>query len=519
MEKKYSINERKRLELIFTSKSNVLKFLESKIKFSKIEKIYNFNVQEWNKNEDEVIKEIYKNFKGKKIIVRSSAQGEDSLEKSEAGNYDSILNINSKSTINVKNAIEKVIKSYEIKNNLNPNNQILIQTQTQNIRLSGVIMTQTENIRAPYYVINYEEGPSSIGVTSGKIGNTIKIFKEIKLKNLQKNWKLLIKSVKEIEKICESDSLDIEFAITKNQEVILFQVRPLILNHKPQIPNLNNLVKNKIIESRKKYSKIRKKIKIHGKSKIFSDMTDWNPAEIIGNSPNELDYSLYDFLIMKDAWNIGRSGIGYHDIHPQNLMIKFGNKPYVDVRASFNSLIPKKINKKLKIKLVNYYLENLSTNPHLHDKVEFEILFTCYDFMLDRRMRKLKEFGFNKNEIDEIKNTLIDFTNEIIQKFSKISKENKISIERMSQNRNKISIDLKNKKNDYKNYLFAAEELLKDCKKFGTIPFSTMARIAFIGSILIKSLVYEFCIHSSYKISGGFRSIYYKEITQKRFFK
>ncbi len=209
MEKKYSINERKRLELIFTSKSNVLKFLESKIKFSKIEKIYNFNVQEWNKNEDEVIKEIYKNFKGKKIIVRSSAQGEDSLEKSEAGNYDSILNINSKSTINVKNAIEKVIKSYEIKNNLNPNNQILIQTQTQNIRLSGVIMTQTENIRAPYYVINYEEGPSSIGVTSGKIGNTIKIFKEIKLKNLQKNWKLLIKSVKEIEKICESDSLDI----------------------------------------------------------------------------------------------------------------------------------------------------------------------------------------------------------------------------------------------------------------------------------------------------------------------
>jgi len=489
MEKKYSINEEKKLESIFTSKSNVLKFLESKIKFSKIEKIYNFNVQEWNKNEDEVIKEIYKNFKGKKIIVRSSAQGEDSLEKSEAGNYDSILNINSKSTINVKNAIEKVIKSYEIKNNLNPNNQILIQTQTQNIRLSGVIMTQTENIRAPYYVINYEEGPSSIGVTSGKIGNTIKIFKEIKLKNIQKNWKLLIKSVKEIEKICKNDSLDIEFAITKNQKVILFQVRPLILNHKPQILNLNNLVKNKIIESREKYSKIGKKIKIHGKSKIFSDMTDWNPAEIIGNSPNELDYSLYDFLIMKDAWNIGRSGIGYHDIHPQNLMIKFGNKPYVDVRASFNSLIPKKINKKLKIKLVNYYLENLSTNPHLHDKVEFEILFTCYDFMLDRRMRKLKEFGFNKNEIDEIKNILIDFTNEIIQKFSKISKENKISIERMSQNRNKISIDLKNKKNDYKNYLFAAEELLKDCKKFGTIPFSTMARIAFIGSILIKSLV------------------------------
>ena len=25
-------------------------------------------------------------------------------------------------------------------------------------------------------------------------------------------------------------------------------------------------------------------------------MADWNPAEIIGNNPNPLDYSLYDFF-------------------------------------------------------------------------------------------------------------------------------------------------------------------------------------------------------------------------------
>ena len=25
---------------------------------------------------------------------------------------------------------------------------------------------------------------------------------------------------------------------------------------------------------------------------VFSDMADWNPAEIIGNNPNPLDYSL-----------------------------------------------------------------------------------------------------------------------------------------------------------------------------------------------------------------------------------
>jgi glutamine kinase len=498
MVEKYSISEKKRLEQIFTSKSNVLKFLENKIKFSKIEKNYDFTIEQWNENKKIIIKEISEKFKSKKIIIRSSAIGEDSLEKSEAGNYDSILNINSESTINVKNAINKVIKSYELKNNSNPNNQILVQTQTQNIKLSGVVMTHAGNLGAPYYVINYEVGPSSIGVTSGKIGNTIKIFKKTNLKNLEPKWKLLIKSIKEIEKKCKNTSLDIEFAITKNRDIILFQVRPLVSKHITKFPNLENIIIKKISENKKKYSKIEKEIKIHGKQKIFSDMTDWNPAEIIGNNPNELDYSLYDFLIMSDAWGVGREQMGYQDIHPHNLMTRFGNKPYVDVRVSFNSLIPKKIKKELRIKLMDYYLNNLIKNPHLHDKVEFEILFTCYDFMLKKRMNKLEKFGFNNVEINEIKEILIEFTNEVIHKFPETLKENKLSIKKMTRNRIRIKNTLKNKNNNYKKYLDAVEELLKDCKEYGTIPFSTMARIAFISSILLKSLVKREKINNSF---------------------
>ena len=86
-------------------------------------------------------------------------------------------------------------------------------------------------------------------------------------------------------------------------------------------------------------------------------------AEIIGSSPNELDYSLYDFLIMNDAWRLGRKNIGYHTVNQQKLMVRFGNKPYVDVKSSFNSLIPKSINKKLRQKLIKYYLKKLSKYP------------------------------------------------------------------------------------------------------------------------------------------------------------
>lgn len=69
-------------------------------------------------------------------------------------------------------------------------------------------------------------------------------------------------------------------------------------------------------------------------------MSDWNPAEIIGNNPNLLDYSLYDYLIMNKIWHNARTVLGYQNVNPSPLMVKFGNKPYVDARASFNSLIP-----------------------------------------------------------------------------------------------------------------------------------------------------------------------------------
>ena len=98
-------------------------------------------------------------------------------------------------------------------------------------------------------------------------------------------------------------------------------------------------------------------------------------------------------------------------------MVRFGNKPYVDVKSSFNSLIPKSINKKLRQKLIKYYLKKLSKYPYLHDKIEFEIMFSCYDFNIDKRLNELKKNGFSESEIKSIKLSLIDFTNQIISKF------------------------------------------------------------------------------------------------------
>ena len=168
---------------IFTSKSNVLKFLQNQLKNSKIEKLYTFETQDWEINETKIIKEISQYFaNSNKVIVRSSAMGEDSLESSKAGSFESILDVNPKSKKVLINAINLILNSYEKKQNYNQKNQILIQNQSTKIVQSGVIFTRLRN-GSPYYIINFEEGPSTVGVTQGKVNNLVKIFRKTKFEN------------------------------------------------------------------------------------------------------------------------------------------------------------------------------------------------------------------------------------------------------------------------------------------------------------------------------------------------
>ena len=470
---------------IFTSKSNILKFLQSRLKYSKIERILDFTVDDWNKNKNQILQQVKSTFYKKKVIIRSSAIGEDSDYSSEAGSYESILNINSSSRTQLISAINKVIKSYAHKKNFNLKNQILIQTQAVDIVTSGVIFSRTPDNGAPYYVINFEDGISTIGVTHGSVGNTIKIARHLGIKTIGEKWKSLLQSVKEIETVVQSNSLDIEFGITKNSTIVIFQVRPITSILK-SVSTLDKKIIKLINKNKNQFLSLKNQ-KTISNNLIFSDMTDWNPAEIIGNNPKPLDYSLYDFLIMSDAWYKGRELLGYKKFFPHSLMKKFGNKPYVDNRYSFYSLIPEKFNKKLSKKLLTFYLEKLQSNPQLHDKVEFEILFTCYDFTLDDRLKELCGYNFTKNEIQKIRNELFSFTEEIIKNFPYWKDYCTKLIDKMYDNR-LVLPKINRKSSTYMDKLSIAESLLKDCKNFGTIPFSLMARIAFISSTIIKSL-------------------------------
>jgi len=276
----------------FSSKSNILKSLQKSLQKSKIEKIYDFTVSDWKENEHKVLHEISTNFQSK-IIVRSSAIGEDSVNNSEAGSYQSILNVPSSSKSKIKTAINNIISSYNQKGNFNENNQILVQNQTLDVKMSGVIFTKTEDIGAPYYVINYDDGDSTDTVTKGETSKVVKIFRNYSTK-IEEKFSKVIDAIREIEQIFKKYSLDVEFALTNSNEVVIFQVRPITFLKNQE--NISERKLQKAIERNKeKFVKLSKSMHDSPKKIIFSDMADWNPSEIIGNNPNLLDYSLYDF--------------------------------------------------------------------------------------------------------------------------------------------------------------------------------------------------------------------------------
>ena len=473
------------IQIKFKSKSKTLKILQNNLKKSSILPLYDFLVEDWNENHVKILDTIQKKFSSK-IIIRSSALGEDSINSSKAGKFLSIPNVEISNRNQIYHAINQVINSYVTNDDYNPKNQVLIQKQAENIISSGVVFSRTLE-GFPYYLLNYEDGGSTDGVTQGKINNTLKIFRKINYNKLSKKWKNLIIAINEIEHFFKNTSLDIEFAITKKNKIIIFQVRPIV-NLKQKYSSMTEIkIKNYIKSINEDF--FSKSSDMNNNNKIIlSDMSDWNPAEIIGNQSNILDYSLYDYLIMNSVWHIGRTNIGYFDVKSFPLMKRIGLKSFVDVNGSFNSLTPKNINTRTRKKLINFYSKKLKKFPFLHDKIEFDLIFSCFDLTTEEKLLELKKYNFSNYEINYIKSTLLDFTNNIIEKFPSIVIQTKNSMINLDEKYIKTIKILEESEKTYKDYLFAADKLLKDCKNFGTIPFSTMARIAFIANSILKSL-------------------------------
>ena len=94
--------------------------------------------------------------------------------------------------------------------------------------------------------------------------------------------------------------------------------------------------------------------------------------------------------------------MGYNVPTGEPLMISLGGQPYIDVRLSFNSFLPQNLNSQISEKLVNAWIEKISIQPELHDKVEFEVALPNYLFDFKERINSLYPNLLNNLELNEI---------------------------------------------------------------------------------------------------------------------
>ena len=164
---------------------------------------------------------------------------------------------------------------------------------------------------------------------------------------LPKNFGNILLSIREIEDLLNYDSLDIEFAITKKYGIHILQVRPITVEHSFKKQSEDQKLFDVLTDAERCFLEKQKSSSfILGDRALFGVMPDWNPAEIIGTKPTTLAASLYCDLILNEIWAKQRAEYGYRDVRPHSLLTIFAGHPYIDIRASFNSFIPKKISKK-----------------------------------------------------------------------------------------------------------------------------------------------------------------------------
>ena len=449
------------------TKSNSLVII-NKINRNLVPKFIYFTKVNFLKKKSFYINKIKKKFKND-IIIRSSALNEDGKTVSNAGVYDSFV-IKKNNFYQIEKNILKIVSKFK-----HNNDQILVQSFISNPDIAGVLFTKDKTTNSHYYDINYDTSNKSNLITSGKFNPTIKsliIYKDSKL--VPTKFQRLIKITSDLEKIFKNDRLDIEFII-KRKRVYILQSRPLLGTKK-------NVKKEKlhevIINLIKKFKKINQRNEtLFGKKTVLSNMSDWNPAEMIGKKPSQLASSLYSELITNSVWSKQRTNYGYKDVYPNKLMLNFAGSPFIDLRVSLNSLLPKELNEKISEKLINHFIKKITNHPELHDKIEFELINTCFDFSLPSKT----DLPLNSIEKKEYISSLKNLTNMILNPKNKILDNELKKVELLKKKIIQIS---KSKLSHIQKIYY----LVKDCKKYGTLPFAGIARCAFISKAVLDSI-------------------------------
>ena len=464
------------MPLAFSTKAGTLVLLQGKLHTARIAPLVVFTVAEWQADRAGCISKIQPGIGAGPWIVRSSCQREDGVAVSNAGAFLSLPDI---TAMGLENAIEQVITAYGESSSAD---EVLIQPMLSNVLRSGVAFSHDPNTCAPYRVVNWLEGGDTTAVTGGMGGRTWQQAAQSAVPPAP-TFAGVVALLGELLALFGDVPVDCEFAVTREEdaEVLwLLQARPLILAHIPETPEVQadrlQRIEDKIARGMQPHPFLM------GRRTVYGVMPDWNPAEIVGIRPKPLALSLYRELITDAIWAYQRHNYGYRNLRSFPLMPHFFGLPYIDVRLSFNSFVPADLDEGLAGRLVDHYIDRLLAEPTLHDKVEFEIVFSCYTLDLPQRLERLAEAGFSKSEREAIADSLRRLTNRIVHPKEGLWREDAAKLDILNARREELLASSADP-------LERIYWLLEDAKRYGTLPFAGLARAGFVAVQMLKSLV------------------------------
>jgi glutamine kinase len=470
----------------FGTKAETLALVAPHLSKFVVPQSYHFTLRQWQGDPDDVLDDIKRHFPDQLVIARSSAHGEDGAEHSMAGQFDSVANVSTSTPGALHEAIVRVIASYERGAAAsNPDDQVLVQSMLNDVLMSGVLFTRDLNTGAPYYVINYDDetGRTDTVTSGGSYSNRTLVVHRGALDAVQsERFQVLLTATAELEGAIAGEALDIEFAVDQSLTAHLLQVRRMTA-----LPHMDAGSEQRVDEAAGRIQAfVRDRFApmsgIHGRRSIFGQMPDWNPAEMIGRAPRPLALSLYRHLITDRAWRQARSQMGYDEPRGMPLLVSLGGQPYIDVRLSFHSLLPAGLDAAIAEKLSNAWLDHLAETPHLHDKIEFDVAITALSFDFEQRLAAQCPGALTATEAAAFRSALSSLTSELLRggvapMTGELAKIQQLGHQRQSLAR-QGTIDLA-----------GVAALLEDCITLGTIPFSILARHAFIAQSLLRSLI------------------------------
>ena len=468
----------------FKTKAESLEALAPLVRNARVLPQVRFSVGDWRADAARVLAAVgAAPWASDRVIVRSSARSEDGARNSNAGRYDSVLGVAGSAAI--AEAIERVIDSFA--DDASGDDQIFVQPMLDQVAMAGVVFSRSP-AGGPYFIINYDDHSGRTERVTGGAGDNLQTFFGLKSYCLKPgpdacppSLAPVIALVSELESLLACDAIDVEFAVGGDRQLYLLQVRPLTLDRQEQAADAK--VDSALASVARKVELLsRPHPYLHGSRAIFGVMPDWNPAEIVGVRPWPLSLSLYRELITDAIWAYQRDNYGYQNLRSFPLLVSFHGLPYIDVRVSFNSFVPRDLPDNLAGRLVNYYIDRLLAEPHLHDKVEFEIIFSCYTLDLPKRMGVLAGHGFSPDDLAELAGALRRLTNRIMHGETALWRCDRAKIDQLAErlpairdaNLDKIS---------------RIYWLIEDCKRYGTLPFAGLARAGFIAVQMLQSFV------------------------------